>query len=211
LWQTHSEYYMRACARATTHTHLCTCKYWLYYVQCFISKYFHNILYLSTVKIETCGSNVKRPFVSAHLITFCKYFPRLIFLILWNWSQTKWYQGDFLATVFVIGKWCNVCAHNSTDWNSTVLTVTILFLCLQSVTVQKQGIRQLPIEIEDTYIYQEAQILTIESARGFSMQCNLKFDVCTFSLSGKTTFSYFLGLKASPWCVQWLSTAQWIK
>ena len=61
--------------------------------------------------------------------------------------------------------------------------------------VQKQGIRQLPIEIEDTYIYQEAHILTIESARGFSMQCNLKYDVCTFSLSGKTTFSYFFGIK----------------
>ena len=56
--------------------------------------------------------------------------------------------------------------------------------------VQKQGVRQLPIAIEDTYIYQEAQILTIESARGFSMQCNFKFDVCTFSLSGKTTFLY---------------------
>jgi len=53
-----------------------------------------------------------------------------------------------------------------------------------SVMVQKQGIRQLPIELEDTYIYQEAHILIIESARGFSMQCNLKFDVCTFSLSG---------------------------
>jgi hypothetical protein len=61
--------------------------------------------------------------------------------------------------------------------------------------LQKQGIRQLPIEIEDTYIYQEAQILMIESARGFSMQCNLKFDVCTFSLSGKTTFYYFLWTK----------------
>lgn len=64
--------------------------------------------------------------------------------------------------------------------------------------VQKQGIRQLPMELEDTYIYQEAHILIIESARGFSMQCNMKFDVCTFSLSGKTTFSNFFGLKASP-------------
>lgn len=65
------------------------------------------------------------------------------------------------------------------------------FLCLQSVMVQQQGIRQLPIQIEDTYIYQEAMILMIESARGFSMQCNLEFDVCTFFLSGKSTFSYF--------------------
>jgi len=54
------------------------------------------------------------------------------------------------------------------------------------------------MELEDTYIYQEAHILIIESARGFSMQCNMKFDVCTFSLSGKTTFSNFFGLKASP-------------
>jgi hypothetical protein len=58
--------------------------------------------------------------------------------------------------------------------------------------VQNQGIRQLPLAIEDTYIYQEAQILNIESARGFSMQCNFKFDVCTFSLSGKKTFRIFI-------------------
>ncbi|PNF28889.1 hypothetical protein B7P43_G03854 [Cryptotermes secundus] len=53
-----------------------------------------------------------------------------------------------------------------------------------SVKVQKEGVRQLPIAIEDTYIYQEAEMLMIESARGFSIQCNFKFDVCTFTLSG---------------------------
>lgn len=137
------------------------------------------------MKTETYGgSNVKRPFFSAYPITFCKYFPRVIFLVVWNWSQKKVVPGRLSCHSFVIGRWCNVCAHNSTDCNNP-------FLCLQSVMVQKQDIRQLPIEIEDTYIYQEAQILMIESARGFSMQCNLKFDVCTFSLSGKTTFSYF--------------------
>jgi hypothetical protein len=81
-------------------------------------------------------------------------------------------------------------------------------LGLQSVMVQEQGIRQLPIAIEDTYIYQEAQMLMIESARGFSMQCNLKFDVCTFTLSGKTTFSYFYSTegKSTRCCVAVHST-----
>ncbi|KAJ9580979.1 hypothetical protein L9F63_023840, partial [Diploptera punctata] len=53
-----------------------------------------------------------------------------------------------------------------------------------SVKLQSEGIRQLPVAVDDTYIYQEAQILTIESAKGFIIQCNLKFDVCTITLDG---------------------------
>ncbi|XP_069692884.1 uncharacterized protein Apoltp isoform X2 [Periplaneta americana] len=53
-----------------------------------------------------------------------------------------------------------------------------------SVKIQREGVRQLPTAIGDAYIYQEAQILTVESSRGFCMKCNLKFDVCTFTLSG---------------------------
>ncbi|PSN49824.1 hypothetical protein C0J52_08839 [Blattella germanica] len=53
-----------------------------------------------------------------------------------------------------------------------------------SVKVQQEGVGQLPIDIEDMYIYQEAQMLTIESAKGFKMQCNFKFDVCTLTLAG---------------------------
>jgi hypothetical protein len=71
------------------------------------------------------------------------------------------------------------------------------------VKVQKEGVRQLPIAIEDTYIYQEAEMLTIESARGFSMQCNFKFDVCTFTLSGKI-FLYFIQLQTDEVGVQWI-------
>jgi hypothetical protein len=69
---------------------------------------------------------------------------------------------------------------------NTVEPIVIWYsLCVQSVKVLKEGVKKLPIAIEDTYIYQEAQVLTIESARGFSMQCNFKFDVCTVTLSGK--------------------------
>jgi hypothetical protein len=84
---------------------------------------------------------------------------------------------------------------------------------LQSVKVQKEGVRQLPIAIEDTYIYQEAEMLTIESARGFSMQCNFKFDVCTFTLSGKFLFIYiyFIQLQTDELDVQWIGLVPTIR
>lgn len=84
---------------------------------------------------------------------------------------------------------------------------------MQSVKVQKEGVRQLPIAIEDTYIYQEAEMLTIESARGFSMQCNFKFDVCTFTLSGKFLFIYiyFIQLQTDELDVQWIGLVPTIR
>jgi hypothetical protein len=82
--------------------------------------------------------------------------------------------------------------HHSHNLKMRIQSILLLHIfsqsshyLLQSVKVQKEGVRQLPIAIEDTYIYQEADMLMIESAHGFSMQCNFKFDVCTFTLSGK--------------------------
>ncbi|XP_066998183.2 uncharacterized protein Apoltp [Anabrus simplex] len=53
-----------------------------------------------------------------------------------------------------------------------------------SVRLEKEGIKQLPVEAGDTFIFQEAEMVTIESAKGFSIHCNLRFDICIFSLSG---------------------------
>ena len=43
----------------------------------------------------------------------------------------------------------------------------------------------MPYQINDTYIYQEEEILYVTSERGFALTCNMKFDVCLFELSGK--------------------------
>ena len=61
--------------------------------------------------------------------------------------------------------------------------------------IQQEGIRQLPVEIDDAYIYQEAQLLIIESAKGFTIQCNLKFDVCTITLVGEFNNTFYITVK----------------
>nr|CAD7457748.1 unnamed protein product [Timema tahoe] len=50
------------------------------------------------------------------------------------------------------------------------------------VTFQK-GISRLPLDFGDIYVYQETSMINIDSVRGFSLRCNLKFDTCTFTLS----------------------------
>nr|CAD7432411.1 unnamed protein product [Timema monikensis] len=54
------------------------------------------------------------------------------------------------------------------------------------VTFQK-GMSRLPLEFGDIYVYQETSMINIDSIRGFSLRCNLKFDTCTFTLSGPWT------------------------
>ncbi|XP_049847119.1 uncharacterized protein LOC126299332 [Schistocerca gregaria] len=53
-----------------------------------------------------------------------------------------------------------------------------------AVTVERGAITHLPAQVGDMYIYQETEIITIESARGVHIQCNLKFDLCSITLSG---------------------------
>lgn len=50
---------------------------------------------------------------------------------------------------------------------------------------------RLPAEVGETYLYQEADILTIKSELGFMLQCNMKFDICILELSGEFHMSYF--------------------
>lgn len=42
----------------------------------------------------------------------------------------------------------------------------------------------LPIRIGETVVYREADILMVESGKGFLLSCNLQFDLCWFEVSG---------------------------
>lgn len=42
----------------------------------------------------------------------------------------------------------------------------------------------LPVSLGDTDIYRDTDILTVESARGYTLKCNLQFDICSFDLVG---------------------------
>lgn len=43
---------------------------------------------------------------------------------------------------------------------------------------------QLPVEIGKLFVYKETGVLTIEEKDGFSLQCNMLFNLCTLKLSG---------------------------
>lgn len=43
----------------------------------------------------------------------------------------------------------------------------------------------LPFQVGEAFVYQEADIVTVESEMGFNLQCNMKFDICLFEVAGK--------------------------
>ncbi|XP_063238564.1 uncharacterized protein LOC134540049 isoform X2 [Bacillus rossius redtenbacheri] len=62
--------------------------------------------------------------------------------------------------------------------------IVLINLFRDSVVVQKEGVKKLPAQLKDTYVYQEAEMVYIENSNGFTIQCNMKFDVCTVVLEG---------------------------
>lgn len=42
----------------------------------------------------------------------------------------------------------------------------------------------LPVNFGDTVIYRDTDILTVESVNGFTLKCNLQFDICSLDLVG---------------------------
>lgn len=43
----------------------------------------------------------------------------------------------------------------------------------------------LPLNIGNNFLYREADIITLESESGFRLECNKKFQICIFEVSGK--------------------------
>lgn len=43
----------------------------------------------------------------------------------------------------------------------------------------------LPVQLGDVSLYQKSEVVTLESASGFALRCNMKFDVCMLEVSGK--------------------------
>lgn len=53
-----------------------------------------------------------------------------------------------------------------------------------SIQINRNHTTTLPIQIGDTIIYRDADILVVRSNNGFQLNCNLQFDLCWFELSG---------------------------
>ncbi|KYB29704.1 hypothetical protein TcasGA2_TC031518 [Tribolium castaneum] len=74
--------------------------------------------------------------------------------------------------------------------NNTVVHVNVF---TDSVKIGNDGIT-LPTQIGDTSLFLEADVFTAVSKNGFVLECNLKFDLCVFELSG-----WYFGKTAGLW------------
>ncbi|XP_025406452.1 uncharacterized protein LOC112680523 [Sipha flava] len=54
----------------------------------------------------------------------------------------------------------------------------------KDVKVLPDSVKQLPLQLNDTIIYYENEMLIVESMRGISLICNMRFQYCTFHISG---------------------------
>lgn len=53
----------------------------------------------------------------------------------------------------------------------------------------------LPMQIGNDYLYRESDIITLTSDSGFTLECNIKFQICIFEVSGKYVTKYVLNAK----------------
>lgn len=53
-----------------------------------------------------------------------------------------------------------------------------------TIHINRNQTATLPIQLGDTVIYRDTDILVIRSNNGFQLNCNLQFDLCWFELSG---------------------------
>lgn len=51
----------------------------------------------------------------------------------------------------------------------------------------QDGLMNSPANLNGTYVFMETNIITVTSQDQFTLRCNLKYDVCTFDVSGKLT------------------------
>ncbi|KAK9890371.1 hypothetical protein WA026_010464 [Henosepilachna vigintioctopunctata] len=65
--------------------------------------------------------------------------------------------------------------------NKTVIAINIF---TDVVRVGDSVHSKLPVEIGDTFIHRDFDIVTVDSAAGFILECNTKFHICTFEVSG---------------------------
>lgn len=69
-----------------------------------------------------------------------------------------------------------------------------MLLIFQYVHISNGETDHLPAEIGETYLYREADIVTVQSALGFTLECNMKYHMCTFEMSG-----WYFGKTAGLW------------
>lgn len=97
---------------------------------------------------------------------------------------------DFLDGNFTIIQQPSMVTHNNNSLTSRKLAViadhNIIDIDMVDATIRidHDMTSKLPVQIGDTVIYRESDILIIRSKNGFQLSCNLQFDLCWLELSG---------------------------
>lgn len=133
---------------------------------------------------------------SRHYITFDKKFISLNHHYSYVHLDEKSDQcsyllaHDFFDSNFTIVQEPSIVMHNNRPLSSRKLTVIAdqhtIDIDMVGATISVDGnvTVKLPIQIGDTIIYRDADILIIRSNNGFQLSCNLQFDLCWLEVSG---------------------------
>ncbi|KAF7273800.1 hypothetical protein GWI33_013508, partial [Rhynchophorus ferrugineus] len=98
-----------------------------------------------------------------------------------------------LSTDFVSRNFTLLVSYDQMGLSNQVIilinkTAVHLDILSDAVAIHRPGsgqpIIKLPTDIDGNYIYRESNIVTVEN-NGFSLQCNMKFQICLFEISGK--------------------------
>ncbi|CAG9760349.1 unnamed protein product [Ceutorhynchus assimilis] len=94
-----------------------------------------------------------------------------------------------LATDFVNRNFTLLVSYNEKGlFNELVLlinrTVVSINIFENTVTVDDSITALLPLEIGNNHLYREADIIILASNSGYTLECNVKFQICIFEVSG---------------------------
>lgn len=133
---------------------------------------------------------------SRHYITFDKRFISLNHKYAYIENNQKpdkcsyLLANDFVDFNFTLTQEPSIAVYNDKLLSTRKLAIlaggNIIDIDLIGATVRinRNSTMALPIQIEDTIIYRDWDILVVRSRNGFELNCNLQFDFCWFEVSG---------------------------
>lgn len=133
---------------------------------------------------------------SRHYITFDKRFVSLNHKYGFIENSQKPDQcsyllaNDFIDYNFTLAQEPSTAIHNDKLLSTRKLSIFAdghiidVDMAAGTVKIDQSSMTALPIQIGDTIIYREWDILVIKSKNGYELNCNLQFDFCSFEISG---------------------------
>lgn len=67
----------------------------------------------------------------------------------------------------------------------------IYLICenFQSITLDSKKATKFPLQLNQTYIYFDHNIVTVKNKKGISLECNMYYNICVVHLSGNVATS----------------------